>query len=160
MAILTPSPSVPLVFPQGPTYEDFSGLSHRQNGQSSIGPSPQLTNGNSLLRLRTSAEAGRNVAPGKQRLINDHPAGDLATASTVSPPHDISPEHLELIRTRTAEPSLTHRSRPQISRTNTDLGPGAARRSHVVEEAGELRHGWEDQYNSSEFLGLLSSVSH
>lgn len=27
-----------------------------------------------------------------------------------------------------------------------------------VEEHGELRHGWEDEYNSSEFLGQLNSV--
>lgn len=54
------------------------------------------------------------------------------------------------------------KSKPQLLRANTDHGP--RRQSpllthDVAEENWELRHGWEDQYNSSEYLGLLSSVS-
>ena len=59
-------------------------------------------------------------------------------------------------------------SRQQLHRATTDLGPrgnananaqlttGSAQPS--AEENWELRHGWEDQYNSEEYLSILSSV--
>lgn len=158
MAILTSTVSLPPDFHRGPTYEGFTGPLHTQNGQSSTAPSLQLINSKSSSQHLSNGEAARSVAPGKQRMANGDPAGDFAT-STALPPNKISPEQLELIRARTAEYNQVHRSRPLISRTNTDLGPGAGRHAHFVEETRELRHGWEDQYNSSEFLGLLSSVS-
>lgn len=142
-------------FHQGPTYEGFTGPSPSQNGLPATAASMQLTNSDASNQNRSVVGEARSAAPGKQRLSNGHPAGDIATASTND---NISPEQLELIRARTAEYRPVHRARPQIPRTNTDFGPGAAERAYT-EEAGELRHGWEDQYNSSEFLGLLSSVS-
>ena len=54
------------------------------------------------------------------------------------------------------------RTRRQLQRANTDRGPRRQSPSTArgnPEENWELRHGWEDQYNSSEYLGLLSSVS-
>ena len=57
------------------------------------------------------------------------------------------------------EPST--RPRVQLQRANTDHGPqgrSSPGTSQAAEENWELRHGWEDQYNSSEYLGLLSSV--
>ena len=53
------------------------------------------------------------------------------------------------------------RPRPHLQRANTDHGPQGRSppgNSQASEENWELRHGWEDQYNSSEYLGLLSSV--
>jgi hypothetical protein len=55
-----------------------------------------------------------------------------------------------------------NRPNAQLVRANTDCAP--RRHSPVIkrdlpEENWELRHGWEDQYNSTEYLGLLSSVS-
>lgn len=50
----------------------------------------------------------------------------------------------------------------QLVRANTDYGPrrhSSVIKQDVPEENWELRHGWEDQYNSTEYLGLLSSVS-
>ena len=50
----------------------------------------------------------------------------------------------------------------QLTRANTDYGPRrhpSVVKHDVLEENWELRHGWEDQYNSTEYLGLLSSVS-
>lgn len=54
------------------------------------------------------------------------------------------------------------RPRGHLQRANTDRGPRRQSLSNarsVPEENWELRHGWEDQYNSSEYLKLLSSVS-
>ena len=58
----------------------------------------------------------------------------------------------------------SHGARPkgQLLRASTDIGSqreSLTPKSDITEENWELRHGWEDQYNSSEYLGLLSSVS-
>lgn len=54
------------------------------------------------------------------------------------------------------------RPQGQLLRANTEgnlrrRSPSAGH--SASEENWEMRHGWEDQYNSSEYLGLLSSVS-
>lgn len=158
MAILTSSPSVPANFHRGPAFEGLPGSSHTQRGVSSIVPALQLVSGSSSSHHPLNAGVARRDAQGRQEMANGHSAGEPTTSSE-SPPDNPPPEQLNLIRARTAEHNRVRRSRPQISRTSTDLGPGAAKRAHPAEETGELRHGWEDQYNSSEFLGLLSSVS-
>lgn len=50
----------------------------------------------------------------------------------------------------------------QLVRAITVQGPrppSPLSKRDITEENWELRHGWEDQYNSSEYLGLLTSVS-
>ncbi|MCJ1349391.1 hypothetical protein MMC31_007631 [Peltigera leucophlebia] len=54
-------------------------------------------------------------------------------------------------------------ARPQtkLMRSNTDVGPRvrtSPSKSELLEANWELRHGWEDQYNSSEYLRHLSST--
>lgn len=158
MAILTSSPSMPANFHRGPALEGLSGPSHTQNDVSSIAPALQLVSGSSSSHHPLNAGVARRDAQGRQQMANGHSASEPTTSSE-SPPENPPPDQLNLIRARTAEHKQVRRSRPQISRTSTDLGPGAGKRANPVEETGELRHGWEDQYNSSEFLGLLSSVS-
>ncbi|MCJ1469945.1 hypothetical protein MMC07_008589 [Pseudocyphellaria aurata] len=56
-----------------------------------------------------------------------------------------------------------HGARPkgQLQRANTDVGPrreSPAPRPNTTQENWELRHGWDDQYNSSEYLNTLSST--
>ena len=54
------------------------------------------------------------------------------------------------------------RPRAQLQRANTDHGPRAlppSREDQVAAENWELRHGWEDEYNSNEILAKLSTVS-
>lgn len=53
------------------------------------------------------------------------------------------------------------RPNTQLVRANTDYGPrrqSSGNKHDATDENWELRHGWEDQYNSTEYLGLLSSV--
>lgn len=53
------------------------------------------------------------------------------------------------------------RPNAQLVRANSDYGPrrqSSVNKHDASEENWELRHGWEDQYNSTEYLGLLSSV--
>lgn len=53
--------------------------------------------------------------------------------------------------------------RKQLPRAKSDLGPRGPSPTGVdtttEEENWELRHGWEDQYNSNEYLSFLTSVS-
>ncbi len=60
-----------------------------------------------------------------------------------------------------SQEALARRPHRQLLRSNTDYGSrrhSPSARHNIAEENWELRHGWEDQYNSSEYLGLLSSV--
>lgn len=68
----------------------------------------------------------------------------------------------QLSRAHTENKVFCYRAKPQLTRSKTatyepDQIPFSPEAPHVEEE-GEIRHGWEDQYNSSEFLGHLSSV--
>ena len=59
------------------------------------------------------------------------------------------------------ETGASARPRSQLLRASTDINPKRRSPSSsrgASEENWEMRHGWEDQYNSSEYLGLLSSV--
>ena len=53
----------------------------------------------------------------------------------------------------------TQRPRQQLLRAATDFGPRKASPSRPSsDEDWELRHGWEEQYNSEEYLTILNSV--
>ena len=137
---------------------DFPGSSTNHNVQFASQPPLQLVDG--VLKSQTLKNPlnDRNGAFGKQIFTNGHAAGGIANGRANV---NLSPEQQELIRSRTDSQKLVHRPRAPITRTQTDFGPNHQIRSSrlgVAEEVGELRHGWEDQYNSSEFLGLLSSV--
>ncbi len=55
------------------------------------------------------------------------------------------------------------RPKRQLLRAKSDLGPrglSPTRPGHTNEDENwQMRHGWEDQYNSNEYLSLLTSVS-
>lgn len=54
--------------------------------------------------------------------------------------------------------TLASRPKGQLVRANTDHGPRGPK-DEGPEENWELRHGWEDEYNSNEILAKLSTVS-
>ena len=62
-----------------------------------------------------------------------------------------------------AETNGHGRPEKPLLRAKSDLGPRGpsptAVGSNAEEENWELRHGWEDQYNSNEYLSILTSVS-
>ena len=53
--------------------------------------------------------------------------------------------------------------RPQLLRATTDIGPRGQSPNPAPadddDENWELRHGWEGEYNSEEYLNKLNSVS-
>lgn len=82
------------------------------------------------------------------------------TTGTDSYKQDIMVEHPELIDAQWR--ALTN-GRSQLLRSSTDYGPRTPSptpptRGSRDEENWELRHGWEEQYNS-EYLTILNSVS-
>ena len=56
------------------------------------------------------------------------------------------------------EAGASGRPSSQLLRANTDSNLKRRSPSGASEENWEMRHGWQDQYNSSEYLSLLSSV--
>lgn len=64
----------------------------------------------------------------------------------------------------TVQPSEAPESgRPQpVQRARSDFGPrhrGERHAAVVEEDLWRMRHGWEDEYTSNEYLALLNSVS-
>ncbi len=101
------------------------------------------------------------------QISRDHPAYSNGNdgAYTLTPADSrgsTSPIRAEPARAPVgSQEALAQRPHRQLLRANTDYGPrrpSPSTRSGIAEENWELRHGWEDQYNSSEYLGLLSSV--
>lgn len=159
MTVIASPPPVPMSFHHGNTLGNFAGPSNNPNGHFPVRPARQSASSNPAPHGLASLQSDSTGAVEKQRFTNGHAPGDLPMPT---PNHNLSPEQQELIRSRTENQRLVHRPRAQLMRTQTDFGPNhQARpaRGGPAEETGELRHGWEDQYNSSEFLGLLSSVS-
>ena len=155
MTVIASPPPLPASFGHANSHSAHVGPSNLQNNYFPARSSHQLLNGISA----SHGQNGPQDSTGKQRLINGHTARNIATAGGT---HNISPEQQEPIRSRTESQKLANRPRGQLTRTQTDFGSkhqAHSSRDGPAEEVGELRHGWEDQYNSSEFLGLLSSVS-
>lgn len=158
-AAMTVIASPPPQFSQRKTNGDFSGPSNLHNGQFLARPTRPPAESTPSAYSLANVHSDRGIARGKPRLANGHAAGDGALNGVN---HNLSPEQQELIRSHTENQKLAHRPRAQLTRTQTDFGANhqaKPTRAGAAEDIGELRHGWEDQYNSSEFLGLLSSVS-
>lgn len=65
--------------------------------------------------------------------------------------------YMDLVRAQTTR-------RPQLLRATTDVGPRSQSPNPIApsakeDESWELRHGWDEEYNSEEYLSTLHSVS-
>ena len=144
--------SPPAAQASGTAYADFASPSSTHTDQLQPRPSGRPNRGPNAVRDLSTLSNGQ----GKRH--NGAQAVDSASAQS----NEILPEQQELARARTAEnQQWPHRSKHPLTRRRTDYERGrqpATAQMGSSEELGELRHGWEDQYNSSEFLGQLSSV--
>lgn len=155
MTVIASPPPVQAPFQQGNINDQFA--SH--HGQFRARPSRQLVGSNPSHHNFVNSQDERDDILRKQNLTNGHAAGDIAVTGAN---HHPSPGQREILRYRNENQKLPHRPRAQITRTQTDFGPNnqvRPSRAGAADEVGELRHGWEDEYNSAEFLGLLNSVS-
>lgn len=144
--------SPPAAQASGTAYADFASPSSTHTDQLQSRTSSRPNGGSNAVRELSGLPNGQ----GKR--TNGHQAAGSASLES----NDALPEQKELARARTAEnQQWPQRSKHQLTRRRTDYERGrqpASAQMGPSEELGELRHGWEDQYNSSEFLGQLSSV--
>lgn len=160
MALLSPPNRASAPFHQSIAPIRTASLSETHLGQSAGGPSRRFINENPAFRPRASLENGRaspQISNGLETgLVNGHATGHVAS----SEPDNMS-ETQTIPRSRTENhQALAQRPKASMIRSKTDYKPERMfpNRDGSVEEHGELRHGWEDEYNSSEFLGQLNSV--
>ena len=150
MALIASSlPAASTSIYENSAHHDFAGASTAQ----SLQPSPELSRG-----LVTSASTG-----GRPRAVADRQSVEAQRSQSeyqnLPTSNGLPREARQLARAQTGERSLAHHSRPLLPRRRTDSDLDRLGASYQgMEDAGEIRHGWEDQYNSSEFLGQLNSV--
>lgn len=144
--------SPPAAQASGTAYADFASPSSTQTDQLQPGPSSRPNRSTNAIRELSGIPNGHG-----KRTNGPQPVSSASLES-----NGILPEQQELARARTADNQpWTHRSKHPLTRRKTDYERGrqpATAQSGSSEELGEFRHGWEDQYNSSEFLGQLTSV--
>ena len=160
MGLLTsPSPASTL-FQQRNAPTRTPSRSETQLLQSSGGPSRASANGYPTSRPLANLENGRATPQGSSGLGYGLVNGDTEhVASSESDDRSFEPQNISRARTENHQ-ILAHRPRVSMARSKTNYEPRntPSTRETNVEEHGELRHGWEDEYNSSEFLGQLNSV--
>ena len=160
MALLaSPSPA-PTMLPQsnGPTHT--ASLAETQLAQSAGGTSRTSTNGQFNGRPLYNLENRRPASHSSSGLENGLVNGDAEHVAS-SEPNGTSLKRQNTSRGRMEHhEAFAYRSRAALTRSKTNYEPGdiSSSRDLSAEEHGELRHGWEDEYNSSEFLGQLNSV--
>lgn len=149
------------MFHQGNAPTRTAPLPETQLGQPPGGPSRGSTNGQSTGRPLVNLENGRASSQDSNGLeiglVNGHTAGHVASSE---PNHEpLEPHNMSRVRTENHQ-TFAHRPKASMTRSKTDYEPAniSSTRETSVEEHGEIRHGWEDEYNSSEFLEKLSSV--
>lgn len=121
-------------------------------------PSREPVNNSTLPHASLIQENGRGKRPNESTA--GLPESSKLALSRLEQPDP--PAQAPGLETLDKHDSLVPRPTGQLVRANTDLGPRSQSPlpgREGAEDNWELRHGWEDQYNSSEFLGLLTSVS-
>lgn len=160
MALLSSVSPAPTTFYQSNAPTRTASLSGTQLGQAGGGPSRGATNRQSSSRSLVKFESDR------ASLQDDHGSdnglvngGTGHVASSESNDNSFKPQNVSRARTENHQ-SLAHRPKALMTRSKTCYEPEniPSKTYASVEEHGELRHGWEDEYNSSEFLGQLNSV--
>lgn len=122
-------------------------------------PSTHVVNNTARNQAAIAQENGRRRRP------TERPVAEVDSKQLAKSRSDLAQRDQPVPRpTESPISQDPHGARPksQLLRASTDIGPrleSPAPRRDIAEENWELRHGWEDQYNSSEYLGLLSSVS-
>lgn len=160
MALLSPPSRASASFHQSNAPIRTPSLSETHLGQSAGGPSGRPTNEHSAFRPLVSLENGwpspQTSNELENGLVNGHTAGHVASSE---PNKEFAPQNVPRARTESHQ-ALAQRPKASMIRSKTDYEPDKipSTREARGEEHGELRHGWEDEYNSSEFLGHLNSV--
>ena len=162
MGLLSSPPQSLTMYHQSNVLNRTASPSETQFGQPAAGPSRGSTYGQATGRPLASLENGHSTPQDSIRLENRLVNGDVEHVASSEPNgSSFKPQNISRARTENHQ-TLAHRPRAMLTRSKTNYEPEgvSSTRERSVEEHGELRHGWEDEYNSSEFLGQLNSVSH
>lgn len=160
MGLLTSTSPAPPLFQQRNALSRTASLSESELVRSAGGPSRGSANGQTTGHRISRLEKGLALLQGSSGLGNGLVNGDAEHVAS-SETNDKSLKPQNVLRTRTENhQTLIHRPKASMARSNTTYESRNVSSSTEtnVEEHGELRHGWEDEYNSSEFLGQLNSV--
>ena len=138
--------------------ENYRRLVQAQYGQAPIG-STSMPNAQAQARYPSSTHKGQDQTHEMPNGVNGTSTGHTTHTSprTYSP----TPAKPAFEAPETGEGSQKLSQRASLIRSKTDINLSS--RAKATEEEPELdwdmRHGWEDQYRSEEYLNLLSSVS-
>lgn len=134
--------------------------SEDQPNRSTRGSSIESANGQATSRPLANLENGRVISQSSNGLVNELVNGDAEhVASTGSYDKSFKPQSVSRARTENHR-ALVHRPRAPMTRSKSNYEPRniPTTAETNMEEHGELRHGWEEEYNSKDFLGHLNSV--
>ena len=155
----SPPPASTLLHQSNPPTRTAS-LSEDQPNRSARGPSRESVNRQATSRPLAGLENGRVIPQSSNGLVNEVVNGDTEhVASTGSYDKSFKPQSVSRARTENHR-ALAHRSRAPMTRSKSNYEPRSISTATEtnMEEHGELRHGWEEEYNSKDFLGHLNSV--
>ena len=137
-----------------------ASLSEDQSNRSARGPSRESVIVQATSRPLAHLENGRMIPRSSNGLDNGLVNGDAEhVASTGSYDKSFKPQSVSRARTENHR-ALAHRPRAPMMRSKSNYEPRniPTTTETNMEEHGELRHGWEEEYNSKDFLGHLNSV--
>ena len=126
-----------------------------------------MSSGISSTTTLTNGFPGNEISPNEDghRRQNHTTGRHIASSQT----NGVSPNQAPTTASTSLGANASARERPRrqpLTRANTDYGPRRAlsvaqseSTLEIPQDSEELRHGWEDQYQSSEYLNVLNSVS-
>ena len=156
----SPAPASTLLHQSNPPPTRTASLSENQPHRSAGGPSRESVDRQPTSRPLADLGNGRVIPQSSNGLVNELLNGDAEhVASTGSYDKSFKPQNVSRARTENHR-ALAHRSRAPMTRSKSNYEPRSISTATEtnMEEHGELRHGWEEEYNSKDFLGHLNSV--
>ena len=124
------------------------------------GPARESVNRQATSRPLADFENGRVMPQRSNGLVNELVNGDAEPVASIgSYDKSFKPQNVSRARTENHR-ALAHRPKAPMTRSKSNYEPRniPTTTETNMEEHGELRHGWEEEYNSKDFLGHLNSV--
>ena len=154
-----PSPASTLVH-QSSVPAGTASLSEDHSNRSARGPTRESVNRQATSRPLADFKNDRVMPQSSNRLVNELVNGDTEHVALIgSYDKSFKPQNVSRARTENHR-ALAHRPKALMTRSKSNYEPRniPTTTETNMEEHGELRHGWEEEYNSKDFLGHLNSV--
>jgi hypothetical protein len=112
---------------------------------------------NSYVNISTSATNSHKYSSNDRAARGDRQDSDYA----ITHQNGMAPSPARETVQQPSQQTISGRPQP-LQRARSDFGPrrrGERNAAVVEEDLWRMRHGWEDEYTSNEYLALLNSVS-